>query len=529
MELQTLDDLVRDLRQRRMVGDRPAALLLGAGASVEAGIGAMKELMDFVGCRDFDAFVAYISPRTAPERFRLLAQFLQTQRPQEVTQGYRSLASLCEEGYFDLVLTTNLDPLLDDALAAARLWRKDYLLLVNGIVRPERLGVLLRSQAPRLKVLKLHGDLFHRYMAWTPAEMDAYVQEIHEQLEEALDGRDLLVVGHRLADPRIFDLVRRVIEREGVVWYTHPSEAPAALANFAAVRAVVDPRCAFETLFSVLLSEVEGVSEAPVLDLQRPAGMPLSPRPKVPTQGAPSRGLSIPWPRFGLGRSRPSPPREPEPLQSSPGLSVADDRAQTLDDLKAAVVAIGDIDGHPSATGFLIREPRCIVCDRFPVDALGHDTVRIRTSRGETHEVPVLKKLDGSPFGPVALAAPSDLRAPALEVDPAQVATGDRVRVAVAAGEYPGVSSGEVGDARTQSISVDPVGKVGGLIRLTVAVPAGSSGAPVVDAAYRVRGFIAAGRSDLKRPESWMDPASRWFDALRGDALPSPRKPRRKR
>ena len=68
-------DLLRDLRQRREVGDRPPVLLLGAGASVEAGIGAMTDLFSFVDCADFAEFNTYIKNYTTAERFRLLARF----------------------------------------------------------------------------------------------------------------------------------------------------------------------------------------------------------------------------------------------------------------------------------------------------------------------------------------------------------------------------------------------------------------------------------------------------------------------
>jgi hypothetical protein len=43
----TLNGLVLDIRQRRVVGDHPPVVLLGAGASVESGIGSMTELFDF--------------------------------------------------------------------------------------------------------------------------------------------------------------------------------------------------------------------------------------------------------------------------------------------------------------------------------------------------------------------------------------------------------------------------------------------------------------------------------------------------
>ena len=53
----TFDQLVLDLKQRRVVGDPPPVVLLGAGASVDAGIGAMPELYEFLGCADFDELV----------------------------------------------------------------------------------------------------------------------------------------------------------------------------------------------------------------------------------------------------------------------------------------------------------------------------------------------------------------------------------------------------------------------------------------------------------------------------------------
>jgi hypothetical protein len=118
----------------------------------------MDELFQFFGCTDFDAFCQKIGQTTATERYRYLAEFLQTRKPAEVSTGYRALAALCAQNYFDFVLTTNMDPLLDDALAAARLWRRDYLLIVNGVIRPDRLELLLRGQSPRVIVCN-RGDV----------------------------------------------------------------------------------------------------------------------------------------------------------------------------------------------------------------------------------------------------------------------------------------------------------------------------------------------------------------------------------
>jgi hypothetical protein len=117
MAERTLQDLVRDLADRRRLGEQPPVVLLGAGASAVAEMATMPALYEFTGVAGFEEFVAYLETRDENERHRLLSDFLQTQDPHEVTPGYRALAVLCEHAFFDVVLTTNFDPPLDDALA----------------------------------------------------------------------------------------------------------------------------------------------------------------------------------------------------------------------------------------------------------------------------------------------------------------------------------------------------------------------------------------------------------------------------
>ena len=76
-------ELVTDLHMRRTVGDKPPVLLLGAGASIDAGIGAMPELFEFFGCADFEAFCEYIDTTTAAERYRYLAESIRMHPGQE--------------------------------------------------------------------------------------------------------------------------------------------------------------------------------------------------------------------------------------------------------------------------------------------------------------------------------------------------------------------------------------------------------------------------------------------------------------
>lgn len=450
-----------DLRQRRTAGERAPVLLLGAGASVESGIGAMDELFAFTKQPDFAAFTKYIEPQTTAERFRLLAQFLQTRQPSAVTLGYQALAALCAEAFFDLVFTLNLDPLLDDALANARLWRKDYLVVINGVYRPDRIGSLLAAQSPRVKVVKLHGDLFHRYMAWTPKEMDSYVGEIAGPLRATLYGRDLLVAGTSLRDERIRELAQHVCQSGGAVWFLGLKSAPDFLKAEPNARAVLNPDCAFERLFPRLAVEL-GIMKAPS------------------SEQAPGGAAAI---------------------------------TPTMDDFMASVVTVLGPGGADSHTGFLLADPRVVVTDAYASRALGK-TAKISIRAG--NRVFELKRVaeNPHPFGPLVYAAPRDLALPGLRLEGRPVKKGERVHFAIATGERTGIGSGTVKQSREHTVPIAPLGQVRNMVELEAFVAPGACGAPVVDESFVVRGFVTAGSADASRPITYMLPAKRWRHML---------------
>ncbi len=474
METRTFNDLITDLRQRRIAGESPPVLLLGAGASVESGIGAMPDVYKFFGCSDFDGFARIIDNYTPDERYRNLYQFLQTRDPSQITPGYSALASLCAAAYFDLVLTTNFDPLMDDALAAARLWRKDYLLLVNTVIRNDWLARLLPERQPRVKVIKLHGDFFHRAMAWTVKEMDSFLDDITPVLAQAIKGRDVLVVGQSLRDRRIRDLV---MNNARTIWYTHPDKAPDHLKRDKRIRAVVGPNCKFESLFVLLAQSLEVDVEAP-------------------SQPAASLAASL----------------ESVPHAPAPG-------AHTMDDLMASVVAIEGRGGMKMCSGFVLAEPRIIVTDGYPIASLypgqtnGPTVVTVVTADGKRYHDAIVHRDPSHPFGVVLIEAFEDVKKfPGLRLSTTRPKAGTPVHIGVAAGERVGVSSGHIQDPREQEINVTPVGRVPHLIAIDCQVAPGSSGAPVVDANLSVRGYIVAGGD---KPPSFMYPSYRWVARLR--------------
>jgi S1-C subfamily serine protease len=492
MILQTIDDAANYLKKGRMFGEKPV-LFLGAGASVAAGVKPMRELMPAAfKCSTFEEFCAKIGPLTESERFRYLFEYLQNdqQDPFHVTDGFRALGRLIRDMYFDLILTTNFDPLLEDALVAAEMRRKHYLLLINPVVQQRWYDPLLSDPLPRVKVVKLHGDLFHRVMAWTPDEMDKYLAPLGARLEDAISGKDMMVVGHGLADsPRIQKLAKKVLAKGRALWFVNVATPPEPFASDPHVRAVTGDFGKFETFFA---------SVADLLDERAPATTPAA-------AGRPAAR------KARAARPRPQ-AREAMETREAPG---------SLDDLMEAVVGVVAADNAAAGgTGFLLRQPRVIITDGYFAGSSGmKDRATVITADGRRFTAKVLSWFRKYPFGPVVLEAPKELAARGFELREEAPSTNLPVKVGVAAGRRVGVSSGHVRNPKEQSIQIAQFpDKVGNLVQLECAVAPGSCGAPVVDDQFGVFGYIVAGSPDVDNPTSYMYPSGRWAPQLKRKA-----------
>lgn len=550
MSTYTFDDLVQSLEGRRRLGEEPPVLLLGAGASASAGLATMRRLYEAEGIAPdapdaFDEFCVRMRKRDDRERFRWLAAHLQRADAQDVTTGYRALAALCAQHIFDVVLTANLDPLLEDAFSATSLRRRDYLVLVNGVLRTERLPLLMLPGAPRVKVLKLHGDLFHRFMAWTPEEMDVYLRDITPTLAKSLAMRDVLVVGYSLRDPAVRELA---LGTGGSVWFANPRPPAAEVAALLAarqVRVITSPECEFETFFSGLASALSvpfDTSAEPVA--------PKAPVASSPVRRGLLRGRMAQGPA-GVARSKTTPVEV----------------ARNLDEVQAATVGVlvGDDPGVVGFTGFVLAEPRVIVTDGWNLAQMPGPRggeVRIITQSGERLRAKRAGVVNGNAFGPALLEAPDALRVAGLGLDVTpwkgrdsiDVAVGTNLRRAImegamsvdqaleqhlidetlaeqireelrvraaagaaaadAAWQRFALAHGSVRTGTLESLEIAPLGEVGQMVQLDLATSPGSSGAAVVDASCAVRGFIVAGSIDPKQPQSYALPASWWGPRL---------------
>jgi hypothetical protein len=469
----SLSDLIEDIKKRRsrLVNDLPPVLLLGAGASMQSGIWSMKSIMKYFKCSEYGEFYKLIDGLSVSERYRYLAEFLTTNEPTKITSGYEALAALCADKYFDIIMTTNFDPLLEDALASSRLRRKDYILIVNGVIRHDWFEVLLKARSPRLKIIKLHGDLFHRVMAWTPKEMDDLIIDIEPQLSDLLHERDIVIVGHSLKEsPIILDLILKHIR---TIWYTNPTRVPDSLVPLNRVKAIIGPECEFDKLFVKVTSEL-GV--------------------RIPTVEERSGILAT---NLGLKRVT-----KELTIRYNIG---------SMDDFMRSIVAICNPSDVPFCTGFILENPRAIITDCNSINLVypaNQENIGIKLYDGRRFKSKVKWRDSSHRFGPVTIQLPPDLKLPGLRLIQDSLKPDLLVHVGMAAGERIGISSGIIRQLEEESIQIASIGVIDHLVGIDCAVAPGSSGAPVVDDNFAVRGYIVASAQD---PPSYMYPSYAWI------------------
>jgi hypothetical protein len=224
----TIATLAQRMRAKReFEGGHPYVLVLGAGASVASGTQLNRAVVErVVGRYDLQAFDDYLQSCSDDERFAILRELVEGTSP---SRGYRCLAELIQAGYFDVILSTNFDPLLEDAIAALPMRRRDYVLLVHGVMEPQFVVGHLDNLYPRVKVLKLHGDLFYRKFYYT----GEFPEPIRQALELYLNQRDLLIVGHGMQDS---DINRCLHKQGGSIWWVGPSPPQGEIAELIRLR-----------------------------------------------------------------------------------------------------------------------------------------------------------------------------------------------------------------------------------------------------------------------------------------------------
>ncbi len=232
-----MSDLIKALAENmvsRKRGDvSPYILLLGAGASISSGCSSMMQIVDEVlqsrdttqfevwereiesatsveaeygelkkekiGLKKRDRFFEIWGRLDGDSQYAILRQHLWEGK--SPSDEYDDLAYLIKNGYFKMVLSTNLDNLLEKALRNTG-WEApdDFVVIVNGKDRPEEVREQLESSRPPFKLVKLHGTLESPgSYAFTPEEVYEFETTIKPLLSQIIN-QSLIVVGHSMQD-----------------------------------------------------------------------------------------------------------------------------------------------------------------------------------------------------------------------------------------------------------------------------------------------------------------------------------------
>jgi len=246
------------MRSRRESGEPPYILILGSGTSMTLGCSSMKQVVKAIaGSENLERFYETLDGLSPLERYVILKKHF---AEGGISSGHHRLAELVKKGFFDIIFTTNLDPFLENSLMPKQVRDPaDFEVLICGEQSGAETMDILESAQPRVKIVKLHGDVSSRSFAFTPSEISLLGSQ-GERILRRYMGRDLIIVGH---GPRDYD-INRAIEREGgSIWYVSQSPPPMDDLVYQAMRArgtraniISGEFGLFDRFFSALHSEL---------------------------------------------------------------------------------------------------------------------------------------------------------------------------------------------------------------------------------------------------------------------------------
>jgi Trypsin-like peptidase domain/SIR2-like domain len=429
-------DLAMRMRAKRESGSHPYVLVLGAGASVSSGTRLNRAVVErVVGTYDLKAFDEYLGRCSNDERFAILRALVEGTSPSE---GYQCLAKLIQVGYFDVILSTNFDPLLEDAIAGLQMRRRDYIFLVHGVMDPDFIADHLDNPVPRVKIFKLHGDLFYYKFYYTGEEIQEFPQPIQRALEIYLNPRDILIVGHGMRD---HDINRCLKARGGSIWYVGPTPPSGEIATFMQARKSEDN----------FISGDDGVFDHFFTRLRA------------------------------------------ELLGGTAEVSV--------DAISQAIFAVLRKDGMSSGSGFLLGDTRLVVTDSSILASLGQGmalgvTANVRPFAGGPQRRAELVVAPQTQLDYAVFRIPDIVEVSPLELADELPTVGEHVTACISVGQAQGFRDGTVtgvncnvaigmGGGRTATIP--------NLIKTDIRIAPGACGSPLVRKDGRVVGVLVAG------------------------------------
>jgi WD40 repeat protein len=199
-----ITQLANMMRKRRAAGSAPYVLLLGSSLSLTPQVRRAV-----CGREDWDTFWMAVEKMSPAER---RAAFKGPLERLLLAEGYRALTRLLAAGYFEVVFTLNVDDTLDDELSVLK--ADEYRIWVYCEVTSAELVAALEYRSPRVKVLKLRGDVNAHKLPLTPQGQFVFPRELENAVSQWL-SRDTIVAGDLPFDDDVWRCLRG---GDGALW-----------------------------------------------------------------------------------------------------------------------------------------------------------------------------------------------------------------------------------------------------------------------------------------------------------------------
>jgi WD40 repeat protein len=239
--------LAKMMRARRAAGVAPYTLLLGSSLSLTQAV--RRAVCD---SEDWEAFWETVC-RTSPAERRALMHEPLSQL--DLQAGCDALAQLVGAGYFNVVLTLNVDDALDNALQT--LPASEYRVWVHGEVSSREIITALDRPTPRIKVVKLRGDVNAYKLPLTPEASFEFPDDLEDAVTRFL-RHDTVIVGDLPFDD---DVQRCIRGGDGALWVI-AAEGSDFLGRAKRIRKVGEVIAAEFNAFFTALVEALGLGEA---------------------------------------------------------------------------------------------------------------------------------------------------------------------------------------------------------------------------------------------------------------------------
>jgi len=196
---QLINDLAGNLENNLKNRKKKPVLFLGAGCSVSAGLPDLEKL-----CKELA--VKSLSDLTADRLKLSVCKIHEILIKPNDTFAYEMLACLISKDYFDTVLTTNWDFLLENSLSHFLPPEQYRVYVRESESDDDRIAEALARETPRVKVIKLHGDTLGKIII-RPEDLLAFKQQLRDELRKKLHNNQLWIIGYGLRELRFYGLI----------------------------------------------------------------------------------------------------------------------------------------------------------------------------------------------------------------------------------------------------------------------------------------------------------------------------------